>query len=187
MGSIDNFGFRNLTYPTFTYTPRNVSGHAPRNESILLDNTKTLPTPDNRYPSYAAIMSDARYATDYRPKCSKNVAPGSQFAVHQWMVHNADSIIELSRQRQAEWTGAGFGLAALNPPPAAVVRCDADKCSTELTGERLGLGVEREAAPVPQLFGTFELYPSVGEQLKDSRKVSLTTRYEGGRNTPRRF
>jgi hypothetical protein len=95
--------------------------------------------------------------------------------------------MELSRHRQAEWTGAGFGLAAVNPPPAAVVRCDADKCSTELTGERLGLGVEREGAPVPQLFGTFELYPSVSEQLKDSRKVSLTTRYEGGRNTPRSF
>lgn len=187
MGSIDNFGFRNLTFPTFTYTPHNVAPKKPANENVLLSAPSFTFTPDNRYPAYSAIMSDARYNTDYRPKCSKNVAPQNQFGVKSWMVKNADEIMHLSRKRQIEWTGAPFGLAALNPAPAVIQSCDADKCSFTETNDRLGFGLNRSALPVPELFGTFDFEPTQTELLKDSRKVSLTTRYEGGRNTPRRF
>jgi hypothetical protein len=187
MGSIDSFGFRNLTYPTFTYTPHNVAPKKPSNENVLTNTPSFTFTPDNRYPAYSAIMSDARYTTDYRPKCTKNVAPQNQFGVKSWMVKNADEIIELSRKRQIEWTGAPFGLAALNPPPAVIQSCDADTCSFTETNERLGFGLNRSTVPVPELFGTFDFEPSPTELLKDSRKVSLTTRYEGGRNTPRSF
>jgi hypothetical protein len=187
MGSIDSFGFRNLTYPTFTYTPNNVAPQKPSNENVLLSQPSFTFTPDNRYPAYSAIMSDARYNTDYRPKCTKNVAPQNQFGVKSWMVKNADEIMELSRKRQIEWTGAPFGLAALNPPPAVIQTCDADKCSINNNNEYLAMGIERNSAPIPDLFGTFEFHPTTNELLKDSRKVSLTTNYEGGRNTPRSF
>ncbi len=67
------------------------------------------PAPDNRYPAYAALMSDGRLVTDYRSKCEKNVPVGKQFATHQFLVHNAESLIAESRRRQALWNGAVLG------------------------------------------------------------------------------
>ncbi len=142
------------------------------------------PAPDNRYPAYAALMSDGRLVTDYRSKCEKNVPVGKQFATHQFLVHNAESLIAESRRRQALWNGAVFGMAATEPRPAAIQRCDADRCTIEPTGDFFGVGLER-AEPVPELFGTFEVEPTVKETAKDKRRVGLTTRFEGGRNTPR--
>jgi len=141
--------------------------------------------PDSRYPAYAALMSDARLITDYRSKCEKNVPVGQQFATHQFMVHNADALIEESRKRQAVWNGALFGLAATQPPPAVVQRCDADVCSFEQNPDIFGFGIERASEPLPTLFGTFETESTATERAKDVRRVALTTRYEGGRNSVR--
>lgn len=143
------------------------------------------PAPDSRYPAYAALMSDARLVTDYRSKCEKNVPVGQQFATHQFMVHNANALIEESRKRQAIWNGALFGLAATQPPPATVQRCDADGCRFEGNRDIFGLGIERASEPLPALFGTFETDPGMTERAKDVRRVALTTRYEGGRNSMR--
>ncbi len=142
------------------------------------------PAPDNRYPAYAALMSDGRLVTDYRSKCEKNVPVGKQFATHQFLVHNAETMIAESRRRQALWNGAVFGMAATEPRPAVIQNCDADRCTIEPTGDFFGLGIER-AEPVPELFGTFTVDPTSKETAKDKRRVAVTTRYEGGRNTPR--
>lgn len=142
------------------------------------------PAPDNRYPAYAALMSDGRLVTDYRSKCERNVPVGKQFATHQFMVHNADTLIAESRRRQALWNGAVFGMAATEPRPAVIQTCDADRCTIEPTGDFFGVGIER-AEPVPELFGTFQVEPTSKENAKDTRRVTITTRYEGGRNTPR--
>ena len=139
--------------------------------------------PDNRYPAYAALMSDGRLVTDYRSKCEKNIPVGKQFATHQFMVHNADQLIGESRRRQAIWNGALFGLAATQPLPTDVQTCTADGCTVRQTGARQGLGLERRSEGTPALFGTFEIEPTLTEQLADTRKVGVTTRFEGGRNS----
>jgi hypothetical protein len=139
--------------------------------------------PDNRYPAYAALMSDGRLVTDYRSKCEMNVPVGKQFATHQYMVNNAEAMIAESRKRQAMWNGALFGLAATQPPPADKQVCSADGCKVSATGAKHGLGLERQSEGVPALFGTFEVDPTLTEQLRDTRRVGLTMRFEGGRNS----
>ncbi len=141
------------------------------------------PAPDSRYPAYAALMSDGRLVTDYRPKCEKNIPVGKQFATHQFMVNNAEKLIAESRRRQAIWNGALFGLAATQPMPADVQKCTADGCTIVRTNALHGLGLERRSEGVPMLFGTFEIEPTLTEQLADTRKVGVTTRFEGGRNS----
>ena len=139
--------------------------------------------PDNRYPAYAALMSDGRLVTDYRSKCEMNVPVGKQFATHQFMVNNAEQMMVESRRRQAIWNGALFGLAATQPAPADVQTCTADGCTVKRTAAKHGLGLERRSEGVPVLFGTFEVDPTLTEQLADTRHVGLTTRFEGGRNS----
>ncbi len=143
------------------------------------------PAPDSRYPAYAALMSDGRLVTDYRSKCEKNVPVGKQFATHQFMVNNADALMEESRRRQALWNGAVFGLASTQPPAAVVQSCTADKCSFIATNDKFGIGLERQSEGVPALFGTFEVDPTATETARDVRRVALTTRFEGGRNSMR--
>ena len=141
--------------------------------------------PDNRYPAYAALMSDGRLVTDYRSKCEKNIPVGKQFATHQFMVTNAEALIQESRKRQAIWNGAVFGLSATQPEPAVIQRCSADSCSFRETNDKFGLGIERQSEGVPVLFGTFEVDATVAELTRDRRNVALTTRFEGGRNSMR--
>lgn len=141
--------------------------------------------PDNRYPAYAALMSDGRLVTDYRSKCEKNVPVGKQFATHQFMVNNAEALIDESRKRQALWNGAVFGLAATQPEPAVVQRCTADSCNFRETHDTFGLGLERQSEGVPVLFGTFEVDPTATELAQDKRRVALTSHFEGGRNSMR--
>jgi hypothetical protein len=143
------------------------------------------PAPDSRYPAYAALMSDGRLVTDYRSKCEKNVPVGKQFATHQFMVANAEMLMAESRRRQALWNGAVFGLSATQPPAAVVQSCTADECTFRATGDKFGIGLERQSEGVPALFGTFEVEPTAAETSRDARNVALTTRFEGGRNSMR--
>ena len=181
-----NKGFRVDPEMWFSYNKADIAGNG--NGKVAEANVARgmfEPAPDSRDPAYAALMSDARLVTDYRSKCEKNVPVGSQFATHQFMVHNAESLIEESRRRQAIWNGAVFGLAATQPPAAVVQRCDADKCEIEGNGDIFGLGIERASEPLPAMFGTFETAPTAALNAKDARRVALTTRYEGGRNSMR--
>lgn len=186
MVSMMKKGFRVDPEMWFSYNKGDIAGNG--NGKVAMANVSTgmfEPAPDSRYPAYAALMSDARLVTDYRSKCEKNVPVGKQFATHQFMVHNAESLIEESRKRQAIWNGAVFGLAATQPPPAIVQHCDVDKCSIEGNGDIFGLGIERASEPLPKMFGTFETAPTTALLAKDVRRVALTTRYEGGRNSIR--
>lgn len=142
----------------------------------------TLPTPDSRFPGWAAVnMEDGRFATDWRPHCCYNIPTGSQFATRQWMQRNSDAIIDVSRQRLAESIGVvgGFDNTVV-PPPVATVSCDSEKCSTTPTGLPYGIGVERQEI-VPDLFGTF----AAANQTAPQTLPAITSRFEGGRNTPR--
>jgi hypothetical protein len=142
---------------------------------------KVLPAADNRYPGWAAQMSDARVTTDYRPNCSKNIPTGQQFVTRGWMQRNADELMELSRNRQAETVGAGRSYdSRIEAAPAAYVKCDLNGCEFSVANPG-GIGVERKEY-VPPLFGTFagsEPHSSVRDD------PMLTEIYEGGRNTVR--
>ena len=173
---MDANGFRKSQEPSFFTEPSNYKIQ----ENVNRNSVFTTPTPDNRYPGFAANMTDGRLTTDYRPKCSQNVAPGMQFATRRWLQKNADHIIGVSRNRQADLTGAGMGYDyKIEMAPLAYVKCDESDCGYT-AAKSTGLGIERQDKAVP-LFGTFA--PSAAVTKKDSPK--LTRVYEGGRNSIR--
>lgn len=139
---------------------------------------------DPRYPGWAGQMADGRLVTSYQNHCSRNVPTGQQFATKEWMTKNAVKLIDLSRQRYAETTGAVYAFdKSVVPPPVAVRSCSRADCGLKETGAAGGIGVERADAAAPPLFGTWEPEHPLFGAPKPS--ISMTQRYEGGRNTPR--
>lgn len=148
--------------------------------------TKSMePVQDNRYPAFAGIMSDSRLATDYRPHCARNLPPGTQFSTKQWMVSHASDIINVSRARQSEWSGAGLPLANTVPPPADYSVQSPFDNEIVPTNYKWGIGLERIQTDTPVLFGTYVVPPTSSEQYANVKKIKLTTMYEGGRNSLR--
>lgn len=146
---------------------------------------ETSPARDARYPAYAATMSDGRLVTDYRPQCTKNVRAGHQFYTKHWMIQHGEQMMEESRRRQVEWTGASLPMANTVPPPAGIVHSTPFQSEIHLTNLPLGLGIERADAQAPPLFGTFEYEPSMTELRANRKETQLTTYSEGGRNSRR--
>jgi hypothetical protein len=142
------------------------------------------PASDPRFPGWAGQMSDGRLVTDYRNHCSRNVPAGRQFATKEWMTKNAEELIRVSRQRQAEQAGAVFKFdSSVVPPPEQVVECTPSDCTRTVTQAPGGIGTERAGAPCPFLFGTWDA--AEGGTAPPAANVQGTRRYEGGRNTPR--
>ena len=142
-----------------------------------------LPAPDSRFPGWAGKMADGRLVTDYRNNCSQNIPTGSQFATKEWMTKNAVEIIRLGRERMAEQTGSLYGLdPSVVPPPALIVKCKTNDCERHVTNADGGIGTERADAEAPELFGTWtsQAFSGAPKPL-----LQTTTRFEGGRNTPR--
>jgi hypothetical protein len=170
--------FLPITQPNF-YSVRPAPAKA-----IITATDNDLPAPDSRYPIYPYQAADGRFGTDYMPHCSRNVPAGAQFATKQWMMHNAEQIIGISRQRMSDVTGAGLGRAATVPPPAFKVACGVDRCFRKEVAGFDGIGDERMWAAAPELFGTFIVKPTLAEELDMRKNIALTTKFEGGRNTP---
>lgn len=147
--------------------------------------TTNPPTHDVRYPAYASAMSDGRLVTDYRPQCSKNIRTGSQFHTKHWMIQHATDLMEESRRRQVEGTGASLPMASTVPPPAAIVHSTPFTSDLHPTGFRQGVGVERANANAPALFGTFSYEPSIRDIQMNRKNVAMTVHEEGGRNSMR--
>jgi len=142
---------------------------------------QTFQVDDVRYPGYGAPMADARLITDYRMHCTTNIAPPKYGnSIRSWMQRNTEGIIQTTRHRQAERYGSYFYGAVEPMPPSIVQKCDEYECNIYNTGNKYGLGIERDER-VPSLFGTF------AGQTRDSpaKKTPLTSVYEGGRNTRR--
>lgn len=151
---------------------------------------KILPAVDSRYPAFAGPQADARFGTDYRPQCAKNFPTGYQFAGKQWMVHNADDIINENRIRMAQTTGAALRPANYPLPPFEnVVECTPFVCETRNvtngTPKHGHIGIYRNGDSTPSLFGTFQVEPQLSLKEANIKNIELTKRYEGGRNTPR--
>lgn len=146
----------------------------------------SIPTQDVRYSAFAAPMSDGRLVTDYRQSCVSRAPYGSQNAVKQWMVHNADDIIKTSIKRQAETTtGLHFLSDTPLPPPAAIQKSTTRYSEIVQTGEPFGLGLERAGTEAPTLPGTFWFVPTTPHP--NLKQIALTRRFEGGRNTANRW
>ena len=148
---------------------------------VLHDFPKTMPTPDSRYPDYAAPMEDGRLVTDYRPNCSTRAPYGHQNATKTWLVENAEEVVRVARQRQAEYTGAVYGAPFRGPPPASVQECSVYGCSYR-EGKAGGLGVERANSVAPPLPGTFDPRPFYRSLQAPTQHTGLNRRNEGGRN-----
>ena len=178
---MDLQGFRETQSPwVFTQPPtRLVEIQVGRLEAPKKD---TAPTPDSRFAGWAAPMSDGRIGTDYRPKCEANMPVGTQFTTRQFMQRNAEELMKLSRKRQAQQTGAGRAFDSRTDVPAAsLVRCSPNECKTIVNSEN-GIGVERVEGSSPELFGTFAMSRA---SWMTPAKPSITTKYEGGRNSIR--
>lgn len=175
--------FRYATYPNFYSAVQTAHPYrAEGGEGASRLSRDEPPTQDVRYPGWAAPMSDGRLATDYRPRCMMNIPVGQQYATREWMKKNTDEIVRISRSRMAERTGAGLPFDSTVVPPAAVyVRCSETDCERLPVDNPMAIGVERLDAEAPALFGTYmPLY-----RVAPAPNTPLTTKYEGGRNTPR--
>ena len=155
---------------------------APWKESVLRSRAGA-PAEDARFPGWAAPMSDGRLVTDYRPHCETNIPVAAQQNTRIWIQQNTDEIIRVSRDRMSELTGMANAVdSSIVPPPAVVVKCSTAGCEMKQTGAELGIGVERADATAPLLFGTWQVQ---NLEPATAPHVSLTRKYEGGRNTPR--
>lgn len=149
------------------------------------------PAPDTRYPGYASMLQDGRFGTDYRPHCNSNVPPPYQFGSKKWMIHNSDEIINDSRRRQAEFTGAALVKSATKMPIPGfenVSMCSPFVCEIRDTPDihDVRIGLYRGNGGAAPLFGTYTVEPTDSEaRVGQVKNIPLTRTFEGGRNTPR--
>jgi hypothetical protein len=180
---MDLNGFNKLTLPNYF---KMLPAGTEYKEAKRMEVGKTLePAQDSRYPAYAGVMADGHFVTDYRPHCNYNLPPGTQFTTKQWMVHHTDTIVNLSRQRMAEWSGSSLPLAKTVPPPAVLVYSSPFENELLNTNYKEGLGVERTGAKAVPLFGTYVLPSTASERKRNVKNIGLTETGQGGRNTRR--
>ena len=185
MAELDQPGFTKDTRPNLFHRQPYGSSYMAANKVDVAPSKQIEPARDNRYPAYAAPMADGRLVTDYRPQCARNVAPAAQYSTKLWMVHHADQIMDESRRRQVEWSGASLPLANTVPPPADIVHSNKFYSEVVPTNLQSGIGIERADSRAPQLFGTFTYEPTMAEIRNNRKNINMTVHYEGGRNSPR--
>lgn len=178
---LDQPGFTKDTRPNLFHTPPFGTEY----KAAKKVSKDTQPARSSRYPAYAAPMDDARFVTDYRPKCTKNVAADSQFHTKIWMINHATEMMNESRKRQVEWTGASLTMSNTVPPAADIVHSTPFYSEVQSTGYKNGIGVERADSKAPMLFGTFQFQPTMSELQNNRKNTNVNTYYEGGRNSKR--
>ena len=177
--------FTKDTYPNLFTHPSFGTEYRGAREAALAPSRDLAPAPDSRYPAFAATLNDGRLVTDYRPQCSKNIRVGQQFYTKKWMIGHGEELMEESRRRQVESTGAALPMANTIPPPAAVVHSTPFYSEVNPTYLLGGLGVERANAKAPPMFGSFTYSPTISGMQNNRKNIAGTTRYEGGRNSKR--
>lgn len=185
MAQLDQPGFSRDTRPNLFHNPQFGTEYKTAKKAYVPPVKDAYPARSSRYPAYAAPMEDSRLVTDYRPQCSKNIRAGNQFNTKLWLINHADEIMDESRKRQVEWTGASLAMANTVPPPADIVHSNPFYSEVNPTGFKGGIGVERANVPCPNLFGTFSYEPTMAEIQNNRKNINLTQYYEGGRNSPR--
>ena len=140
------------------------------------------PNPFNISTGVADSIKSVAHTSSRAASCQRhsNRPSHQSYAVRHWMQQKGSDLIAVSRSRQAANVGAGLPRAQTECPPQSVLLCDTQMCGRR-TVDPSGLG-EARVEPVPPLFGTYE--PSA-MRVFSSPGPALTTRFEGGRNTPR--
>ena len=179
--------FNSNTSPNLFNDPAFGSVYHSAHNAYVQPAKEISPARDTRYPAYAATLADGRLVTDYRPQCSKNVKVGNQFHTKLWLIHHSEEIMDESRRRQVEWSGASLGMANTVPPPATIVHSTPFYSEANPTNLYDGIGVERANADAPELFGTFRYEPTMSEIQNNRKNIGVTQMYEGGRNSRRGF
>jgi len=177
--------FNKNTHPNLFSHPSLGSEYYASRQAYIPHTKDIYPARDSRYPAYAGVLEDARLVTDYRPQCSKNISPDKQFYTKLWLIHHANEMMEESRQRQVEWTGASLPMANTVPPASGIVHSNPFYSEMESTNLLHGIGVERANADAPSLFGTFQYEPTLSEIQNNRKQIGMTQVHEGGRNTRR--
>lgn len=185
MAELNQSGFSRDTLPNLYHNPPFGTEYRAAQKAYIPPAKDIYPARDSRYPAYAGPMQDGRLVTDYRPQCSKNITPANQFSTKLWMINHANEVMEESRRRQIEWTGASLAMANTMPPPADIVHSNVFYSEVNPTNLKYGIGVERANTPCPSLFGTFTYDPTMLEIRNNRKNIGLTNFYEGGRNSPR--
>ena len=185
MAVLNQSGFTRDTLPNLFNRPSFGTEYRAAHQSIVPPTKDVYPAKDVRYPAFAGKMSDGRLVTDYRSQCSKNVKPAYQFNTKLWMINHAEDIIEESRRRQVEWSGASFAMANTVPPPADIVYSTPFYSEVNATNLEGGIGVVRSDSKAPMIFGTFVYEPTMAEIQNNRKNIRTTTHYEGGRNSIR--
>lgn len=181
---MDFDGFNKVTYPNFFAKQPNIGTvfKQGRREAVVPSMEMAR---DSRYPAYAGVMADAHFVTDWRTHCHFNQIPGTQFNTKQWIVNHASSLIELSRQRDSEWSGASLPMAKTVPPPEVIAYESPFENDLLRTGYKGGLGTERADSTAVPLFGTYVIPPTVKEVAMNVKNIRLNNVEEGGRNSRR--
>ncbi len=185
MAQLNQPGFSRDTTPNLFSNPPFGTEYKAARKAYVPPVKDVYPARDNRYPAYAGSMEDGRLVTDYRPQCTKNIKAGNQFDTKLWLINHADTVIDESRRRQVEWSGASLAMANTVPPPADIVHSTPFYSEVNPTNLKSGIGVERADAACPGLFGTFSYEPTMSEIRSNRKNIQLTGYYEGGCNSPR--
>jgi len=177
--------FSSNTNPMLYTAPSFGSEYMGAHTAYMAPAKDVYPARDSRYPAFAAPLEDGRLVTDYRPQCSKNIRTGQQFYTKKWMISHGNELMDESRKRQVEWSGAALPMANTVPPPAAVVHSTPFYSEVNPTNLLGGIGVERANAEAPAMFGAFLYHPTISEMQNNRKNIEVTTREEGGRNSKR--
>lgn len=185
MAQLNQPGFSKDTRPNLYHNPPFGTEYKASQRAYIPPVKDIYPARDSRYPAYAGLMEDGRLVTDYRPHCTRNIRPAIQYNTKLWIINHADDLMNESRRRQVEWTGASLPMANTVPPPADIVHSNPFYSEVNSTNLKGGIGIERADAAAPPLFGTFSFEPTMSEIRNNRKNIGLTTYYEGGRNSPR--
>ena len=177
--------FSSNTNPMLYTAPSFGSEYMGAHTAYMAPAKDVYPARDSSYPAFAAPLEDGRLVTDYRPQCSKNVKAGQQFHTKLWLIHHAEEMMDESRRRQVEWSGASLAMANTVPPPASIVHSTPFYSEVNPTHLHDGIGVERANSVAPDLFGTFSYEPTIAELQNNRKNIGTTQFYEGGRNSKR--
>lgn len=176
---MDSQFFRIATQPNYYHGLSSYEAEKVANRTTV-STRNTQPSIDSRFPGWAAPMEDGRLVTDYRPHCNQNIPAGKQFATKEWIQTNSEDLIEISRARYAQSTGAIYAYdMTVEAPPESLVKCDKVGCEFMPSGKYNGIGTERVYDRAPELFGTY----TVTKLKAPSPRIGLNQRFEGGRNS----
>ena len=142
-------------------------------------------TSNNKYFDCPALMSDGRIMTDYRQsdtvndmiRLNNNVLSSNQY--RQFLIHNADSIMNINSQYINEKNSCKSGQL-VEVPFARVCDYNTQYGTCQRTNQRMGLGLTNQ---VSKNITTCNKNQTTGCYFNDSENMNVKSKFFNGRNT----